>query len=124
MAAHKHTDVTPEEYATMQLHHRKTEYNAAEMMQVYNLVRKYVNPHQGTCTSCNNVLREAKNSLNSFYLQFKDEIEARHTQEAEEAAKQVEMEKISEVEKAKAQVKDYADAKCKCRNKKNCKCKK
>ena len=70
----KHTEVSQEELDLMRIHHRKFEYTPDEQMQVFNLVRKYLNPHQSTCTSCSNNLRDAKTALNSFYLQHEADI--------------------------------------------------
>jgi hypothetical protein len=76
-APFKHTDVTPEEFQLMKVHHRKFEYTPADQLEVFNLVRKYVNPHIQYCLSCDNSLREVKDALNAFYLRYTDEIELR-----------------------------------------------
>lgn len=69
------TEVTRAELDIMATHHRKMEYTANEQEQVFGLVRKYINPHQATCATCSNNLRDAKTQLNEFYLRWKNDIE-------------------------------------------------
>lgn len=94
----KPENVTWEELSQMKIHHRKTEYSNQEATEVVNLVRKYVDQHQGSCVSCGNNLREAKTKLNTFYLMYKDSIEARLNQPVEVK---------NDLEVAKAEVENY-----------------
>ena len=72
-----HLEVTQQELEAMKRHHRLTEYTNQDSIELVNLVRTYINPHAPSCTSCHSNLRDAKNALNSFYLENKDAIEVR-----------------------------------------------
>lgn len=133
MSVKHYLEVDFEELNAMKKHHRKTEYNDSEKAEVFNLVRKYINPHQSNCMACTNDIRNAKTLLNEFYLQFKDLI-AEHIKQtylmdylkdgAVVNGKILVDGKIvdaTEWNKAKAQTAEYAK-KCKCKSKTKCKC--
>lgn len=61
-------DVTQEQLDAMKAHHKKFRYTKEESIEVFNLVKLFVDPHQGTCLSCNTNLRDAKTKLNGFLL--------------------------------------------------------
>lgn len=111
-------EITLEELNMMATHHRKFEYNQHEIAEVYNFVRNYIDPHQGSCTSCGNSLREAKDKMNSYYLQWREAIRENIENGLLEQAKQldnesktVESEGIVELKEAKSQTKKYKNGK-------------
>ena len=111
-------EITAGELAMMASHHRKCEYNQHEIAEVYNFVREYIDPHQGSCTSCGNSLREAKDKMNSYYLQWRDAVRENVENGLLEQAKQldneskaVESEGIVELKEAKSQTKKYKNGK-------------
>lgn len=61
-------DVTQEQLDAMRMHHKKYRYTESEAIDVFNLVRLFVDPRQATCMSCHTNLRDAKTKLNSFLL--------------------------------------------------------
>jgi hypothetical protein len=61
-------DVTQEQLDAMKMHHKKYRYTESEAVEVFNLVRLFVDARQATCMSCHTNLRDAKTKLNSFLL--------------------------------------------------------
>lgn len=61
-------DVTQEQLDAMRAHHRKFRYTNDEAVEVFNLVKLFVDPRQQTCLSCNTNLRDAKTKLNGFFV--------------------------------------------------------
>ena len=77
-------EVTQQELDLMKKHHRMSEYTNQDAIEVVNLVRAYISPHAPTCLTCHSNLRDAKNSLNTFYLFHRDSIEKRLSGPVEE----------------------------------------
>lgn len=74
----KHTEMTQTELEQMQKFHKKVNgYSNADIEELQQLVRKYINPHQRICGGCTGDLAESKKFLDAFYLQYKDQIEER-----------------------------------------------
>jgi len=61
-------EVTQEQLDAMRRHHKKYQYTNEEAAEVFNLVRTFVDPHQGACMSCHTNLRDAKTKLNGFFV--------------------------------------------------------
>lgn len=76
-------EITRGELDLMAKHHRQTEYTSADANEVIMLVKTYINQHTPSCLTCSGNLRDAKTSLNEFYLAHKDAVEARLLKESE-----------------------------------------
>jgi hypothetical protein len=68
-------DITQEEFDLFVKYKAQYEWTNNDMMGVVNLSRMYVNPRTPSCLSCSNSFRETLNTLRSFYLNNKDEME-------------------------------------------------
>lgn len=88
-------DVTQEQLDAMLKHRRKYSYTNDEAVEVFNLVKLFVDPHQGTCLSCNTNLRDAKTKLNG-YLANNEELIVQHLESQKQAINYVQNNKICE----------------------------
>lgn len=69
-------DVTQEQLDAMRLHKKKYQYTESEAVEVFNLVKMFVDPRQATCMSCQANLRDAKTKLNYFLIANEEAIVA------------------------------------------------
>lgn len=98
----KREEITREDWEAIKKHKLMTSYSNAEIAELFNLVRNYVDPRQATCVTCTANLREAKNKLNEFYHSVAGQIDAIF------AAQEKPVEQIDELTQAKEQVDEYS----------------
>ena len=75
----KSSEVTREELTFLQYIKENISFNQDEMMGIVNFSRLYINPHTPNCLNCQGTFMDTLGWVRSFYLQYKDEIDARLT---------------------------------------------
>ena len=60
------TQITQQDFTAFLKHKRLLSYTQADVVELDNLIRKYINKHHTSCSTCGNSLREAKDTANQF----------------------------------------------------------
>jgi hypothetical protein len=59
----------------MLMHKAKAEYNQAELNDLLNIIRTYINPNPPSCMGCGDGFRKVKMMLAEWVMAYRDKIE-------------------------------------------------